>query len=135
MLPQNRQSNGACPEQSQKNHHADDRGKQTNARDVVLEQDVPNQADIQIFVRAVRSQVKVGVPILYEVNARPGLASIEAQVQMSSTEARDHQAHARQIEEKATYRGAGAGNLHRRSIVESAQGSNRLVLLVAERSL
>jgi hypothetical protein len=64
----------------------------------MLDDDVPNQADIQILVGTVCPEVKVGISVINQMNARRGLVPIEAQVQMRPIDARQDQAGARQKE-------------------------------------
>ena len=86
----------------QNDRGGDEDRQQVDARRILLDEHVRDQADIQVLVRTVCTKVAVRITILDQVEARLGLNSIETQVQMSAADTRQDQESACQDEQSAS---------------------------------
>jgi len=91
-------SRGNEPDEAEHDRCSEQNGQELGADRVLFDEHVPNQADIQVFVRTVRAEVQIRLPIFDQMNAGWGFMAVETQVQMRSADARNDQKSAGQDE-------------------------------------
>ena len=79
------------PHETEHDRRGNQDRQQVDARGILFNEHVPNQADIQVFVGTVGAEVKIRLAIVDQVQAGPGLVAIETQMQMRSADARQDQ--------------------------------------------
>jgi hypothetical protein len=79
------------PHQTQDDRGGDQDRQQIDARRILLDEHVPDQADIQVFVGAVGAEVEIRLAVVDQMQAGAGLVAIETQMQMRPADARQDQ--------------------------------------------
>ncbi len=79
------------PYQTEHDRGGDENRQQIDADRILLDEHIPNQADIQIFVGTVSAKVKIRIAVLDQVNTGRGLVAIKTQMQMRTAGARHDQ--------------------------------------------